>query len=215
MRSQRLKTLYYASVGRLSLFSLWWLRLTGGRYYADAYVNVGCGTKYVHDMVNLDGNLFRKKDIWLDVTLGLPFANNSLRGVYASHVIEHFDDKSVRRLFGEVYRVLKPGGAVRLIVPSLEYAIDAYVSGGIDKMPDWPHKYDSAGGRFNNFMMCQNQHFMMFDFSLLKELLSAAGFSKIFRVSPHCSEYFTKEHMQFESDPALKDVSLYVEALKT
>ena len=188
--------------------------MTHKRNHADAYVNIGCGTKYVPGMVNIDGNLFRKKDIWLDVTLGLPFPDNSLGGVYASHVIEHFDDKCVRRLFGEVHRVLKPGGAVRLIVPSLEYAIDAYVSGRVDKMPDWPHKYDSAGGRFNNFMLCRNQHFMMFDFSLLKELLSAAGFSKIFRESPHCSEYFTREHMQFESDPALKDVSLYVEALK-
>lgn len=215
MRSQRLKTFYYASIGRLSICTLWWLRLTRRGYYSDAYVNVGCGTKYVSGMVNIDGNVLRKKDMWLDVTLGLPFTDNSLRGVYASHVIEHFDDKSVRRLFGEVYRVLKPGGAVRLIVPSLEYAIDAYVGGRIDRMPDWPHKYDSAGGRFNNFMLCQNQHFTMFDFSFLEELLSAAGFSKIVRESPHCSEHFTKEQMQFESDPALKDVSLYVEALKT
>jgi predicted SAM-dependent methyltransferase len=214
MRSQRLKTLYYASVGRLSVFSLWWLRLTGSGSYANAYVNVGCGTKYVHGMVNIDGNLFRKKDMWLDVTLGLPFPDNSLQGVYASHVIEHFDDKCVRRLFGEVYRVLKPGGAVRLIVPSLEYAIDAYVSGGIEKMPDWPHKYDSAGGRFNNFMLCQNQHFMMFDLSLLEELLSEAGFSNIVRESLQHSDYFKNEHMQFESDPSLKDVSLYIEAVK-
>jgi predicted SAM-dependent methyltransferase len=165
-------------------------------------------------MVNVDGNLFRKKDIWLDVTLGLPFPDNNLRGVYASHVVEHFDDRRVRGLLGEVYRVLKPGGAVRLVVPSLEYAIDSYVRGITDKMPYWPHKYASAGGRFNNFMLCQNQHFMMLDFSLLEELLSETGFSDIVRESPQQSNYFKNEHMQFESDPSLKDVSLYVEAVK-
>ena len=214
MRSQSLKNLYYASVGRLSLLSLWWLRLARRSAYADAYVNIGCGTKYVHGMVNIDGNIFRKKDVWLDVTLGLPFDDNSLRGVYASHVIEHFDDTSVRRLISELYRVLKPGGALRLIVPSLEYAIDAYVKENADTLPDWPRTYDSAGGRFNNFMLCQNQHFMMFDFGLLEELLSAAGFSQVSRSSAQSSEHFTKEHMQYEADPALKDVSLHVEALK-
>jgi predicted SAM-dependent methyltransferase len=165
-------------------------------------------------MINVDGNIFCKKDIWLDVNLGLPFPDCSLKGIYASHVVEHFNGEGVKKLFAEFFRVLKLGGAVRLIAPSLEYAIHAYETGDLDKLPEWPDKYSSIGGRFNNFMLCRNQHFMMFDFSLLEELLRGAGFSKIFRESPHSSMYFSKDHMQFESDPAIVHNSLYVESVK-
>ena len=87
MRSQRLKDLYYLTAGRLSIVSYGWNRLRAGRF-RDKYVHVGCGPDYVEGMINVDGNLFRKKDLWLDVTLGLPFADNSVEGIYTSHMIE-------------------------------------------------------------------------------------------------------------------------------
>jgi len=214
MKSQSLKNFYYASVGKLSIFSLYWYkRIHNGGFY-DAYVNVGCGPKYVTGMINVDGNIFCKKDIWLDVALGLPFPDRRIRGIYSSHVIEHFDGKGVRKLLSEFYRVLTPGGAVRLVVPSLEYAIRAYEEGDLAKLPEWPDKYTSAGGRFNNFMLCRNQHLMMFDFGFLEELLKEAGFSDVSREAPQRSRYFRQEHMRFESDPALVGTSLYVESVK-
>ena len=165
-------------------------------------------------MINVDGNIFCKKDIWLDVNLGLPFPDCSLKGIYASHVVEHFNGKNVKKLFAEFYRVLKLGGVVRPIVPSLEYAIRAYGAGDVDKLSEWPDSYNSPGGRFNNFMLCRNQHLTMFDFSFLEELLKAAGFSKVFRESPNRSQNFSRDHMRFESDPTLVHNSLYVESVK-
>jgi predicted SAM-dependent methyltransferase len=148
------------------------------------------------------------------VTLGLPFPSSSLKGIYASHVLEHFDGKRVRKLLSEFHRVLKQGGAIRLVVPSLEFAIRAYQRNDLTKLPEWPDKYDSLGGRFNNFMLCRNQHFMMYDFGLMEELLKESGFSRIFSKAPHSSLYFGRNHMSFESDPAITDSSLYVEAVK-
>lgn len=214
MRSQGLKTLYYASAGRLSIFSLWWQRTTGRGDYAGAYVNLGCGAKYVRGMVNIDGNLFRKKDMWLDVTLGLPFGDNSVQGIYSSHLMEHLSIQRARRLLTECYRVLTAGGALRLVVPSLEYAIQMYIQGKPAMLPDWPDPYSSIGGRFNNLMLCRNQHLTLFDFTLLEELLKDAGFSLVFREASGMSQHFNPSHMQFESDPSLIDVSLYVEAVK-
>ena len=214
MRSQGLKTLYYASAGRLSICSLWWHRITGRRHHADAYVNVGCGTKYFPGMVNIDGNILRKKDIWLDVTLGLPFRDNAVHGVYSSHLLEHLSVQDARRLLTECYRVLKPGDALRLVVPSLEYAIQAYTRDKPALLPDWPDRYRSIGGRFNNLMLCRNQHATLFDFTFIEELLKDAGFSLIYREGPGKSRYFSPKHLQFESDPSLIDLSLYVEAVK-
>ncbi len=214
MRSQGLKTLYYASAGRLSICVLWWRRITGNGRYADAYVNLGCGSKYVPGMVNIDGNIFRKKDIWLDVTLGLPFRDNSVHGVYSSHLLEHLSVQDVRRLLTECNRVLKPGGALRLVVPSLEYAIQAYIQDKPALLPDWPDRYRSIGGRFNNLMLCRNQHATLLDFTFIEELLKDAGFSLTYREGPGKSQYFSPNHLQFESDPSLIDLSLYVEAIK-
>lgn len=182
--------------------------------FDNAYVNVGCGPKYVAGMINVDGNIFAKKDLWLDVTFGLPFPDNSLRGIYASHFLEHFVGEKVRKILSEFYRTLKHGGAVRLVVPSLEYAIRAYQEEDLSKLPEWPDKYDSPGGRFNNFMLCRDQHSMMFDFGLMEELLKKAGFSKVSRQTPYSSFHFDMDHMKFESDPASVDSSLYIESVK-
>jgi predicted SAM-dependent methyltransferase len=214
MRSQFVKNLYYCSVGKLSALSYAWHRLSRPARFADAFLNLGCGPKYVEGMVNADGNILCKKDLWLDVRIGLPFPCDSLQGIYASHMIEHLGIKNVRRLFAECHRVLKPGGAVRLVVPSLEYAIRSYQGGRREDFPVWPEEYKSLGGRFNNLMLCANQHLVMFDFGLLEELLRQSGFRTITRESSQKSRSFSKDHLQFESDSSLVDVSLYVEATK-
>jgi len=214
MKSRRLKDLYYASVGKLSILSFGWHKIMPITKFENGFLNIGCGAKYIEGMINIDGNIFRKKDIWLDITLGLPFPENTIQGIYASHVIEHFEADHVRKLFSEFYRVLNHTGALRLIVPSLEYAIQAYQQGNVSQLPEWPDSYNSPGGRFNNFMLCRNQHLTMFDFSFLEELLKAAGFSKVFRESQNRSQNFSMDHMRFESDPTLVHNSLYVESVK-
>jgi len=214
MKNQYLKDLYYLSFGKISIFSYYWHRTFPSSRFENAYINIGCGEKYLNGMINLDGNIFRKKDLWLDVTMGLPFSNASIQGIYASHIIEHFNNRNAKKLMSECFRVLKARGVVRLVVPSLEYAINAYVEGRLDSFPEWPEKYHSIGGRFNNFMLCANQHFTMFDFTFLEELLKGSGFSEIYREEPCHSSHFKSEHLKFESDPSIKDYSLFVEAVK-
>jgi predicted SAM-dependent methyltransferase len=214
MKSQRLKDLYYASIGKLSILSFCWHRMIPITKLQSGFLNIGCGAKYIDGMINIDGNIFCKKDIWLDVTLGLPFPANSIQGIYASHVVEHLGVDRVRRLFSEFYRVLNHSGVVRVVVPSLEYAIGAYQENRTAQLPEWPDSYNSPGGRFNNFMLCRNQHLTMFDFSFLEELLRAAGFSKVFLESPNRSQYFGMDHMRFESDPTIAQNSLFVESVK-
>ncbi len=215
MIRQSFKDLYHASFGRLSVLSCLGYRIRNPTRFHDSFVNIGCGRNYVPGMINVDSNIFRRKDLWLDVTLGLPFPDGSICGIYSSHTIEHLTMGQVRKLFAECYRILKPRGRVRLIVPSLEYAIDAYKRNDTGGLPDWPEKLASPGGRFNNLMLCANQHRILFDFSLLMELLIGAGFAAVSREAPSSSRYFSREHMSFEADPAMCKYSLYVEAIKS
>jgi len=214
MKSQFLKNLYYATLGKLSVVSFYRHKVFPSQKHRNAFVNIGCGENYVDNMVNIDGNVFRRKDIWLDLTLGLPFPDNSIRGVYASHVLEHFSGDNARRLLSEAYRVLCPGGGVRIVVPSLEFAIEAYTTKTVSLLPEWPEKHDSIGGRFNNFLLCANQHLLMFDFSFLEEILTGVGFREVSREKAHASRVFTPEHMRFEPVDQSAQLSLYVEGIK-
>jgi predicted SAM-dependent methyltransferase len=63
-----------------------------------------------------------------DGTKGLPLASGSCRVVYASHVLEHFAAPQVHVFLKEVFRILAPGGILRLAVPDLQIYIDAYQS---------------------------------------------------------------------------------------
>ena len=214
MKSQFVKDLYYSSFGKISILSFYRHKLFPSPKFRNAFVNIGCGEKYIDGMLNVDGNIFRKKDMWLDLNLGLPFSDNSIRGIYASQVLEHFGSNKVKRLLSEAYRALCLGGGIRVIVPSLEFAIEAHRTNAVSSLPEWPEKYDSIGGRFNNFMLCSNQHFLMFDFSLLEELLTNVGFGKVFRAKARVSQLFTAEHMQFESVGDSAEALLFVEGIK-
>ena len=215
MIDQRLKNIYFATFAKLSIFAFLKHKLLDPEKFRNAWLNLGSGRKYIQGMVNIDGNILQKKDIWLDLNLGLPFPDNSIKGIYHSHLIEHFRLNQAVRLIQECYRVLVPGGKMRIVVPSLDYAIKCFNENLPEKLSDWPRKFDSIGGRFNNFMLCDNQHFLMFDFSFLEELLKKAGFINIVSLSAHQSSYFPKHFLKYEyqGDPEL-DSSLYVECQK-
>lgn len=62
-----------------------------------------------------------------DVRKPLPWANGTFTAVYASHVLEHLYLGEAQRLLKECYRVLKPGGVVRMVVPDLEACASDYL----------------------------------------------------------------------------------------
>ena len=63
-----------------------------------------------------------------DLRKGIPFADQSVDGVYHSHLLEHLDREAVPTFLAEVKRVLKPGGVHRIVVPDLERDARAYLA---------------------------------------------------------------------------------------
>lgn len=61
-----------------------------------------------------------------DIVKGLPIAEQSLEGVYCSHVLEHLSLVDFRTALRNTYTLLKPGGLFRLVVPDLEWLVDRY-----------------------------------------------------------------------------------------
>ena len=180
------------------------------------HLHLGCGTKYLPGFVNIDGNLFNKIDLWLDVRNGLPFSSGSVDSIYSTHMFEHFFADELNALLRECLRVLKPGGGIRLIVPNLESAIIAYGR----KESAWfydafPRHFDSLGGRFSNFVFCDGQHRTAFDFSYLDEVLRAGGFREVEASAEGKSRLYSNQVPPYEpGDLADLPHSLYVEAFK-
>ena len=61
-----------------------------------------------------------------DLRRGVPFPDGAFDVVYHSHVLEHIDRCSAPAFLRECYRVLKPGGIIRVVVPDLYQLVDAY-----------------------------------------------------------------------------------------
>ena len=131
-------------------------------------------------------------------------------------MVEHFFPDELTRLLEESMRVLKPGGGIRLIVPSLENAIAAYTQQKSDWFYDsFPRHFDSLGGRFSNFIFCDGQHRTAFDFSYLREVLLRAGFREVEKSEEGSSHLYGSSVPPFEPGERTDlPHSLYLEAFK-
>lgn len=218
MVPQWMKTIYFRTVARFTVLNYLRCRIIPlSLDPGPSVLHLGCGPNYLAlpGWVNIDGNLFCKKDLWLDVTIGLPFPDQSIDAVYAHHLLEHLGENGLRRVLQESYRVLKPGGGLRLVTPDLRKAIRAYLAGDEHFFSDWPERRRSPGGKLNNYLLCRNQHRFMFDFEFLKEFLTDAGFGDCREVGPGESYLFPTEKLEKIPEEHRGNYrSLYVEAWK-
>lgn len=118
-----------------------------------------------------------------------PLGNDSIRFIAASHLIEHFDLNNGIRFLKESFRVMEPGGVIRLSCPDLELYARNYVQRNKDffehkLIREWctfqqaqtpgeifaAKAYDSGGS-----------HKWFYDFDSLKHVLESAGFCKVRR----------------------------------
>lgn len=89
-------------------------------------LNLGCGARIHPAWTNVD---FYPSPgvIPCDLLKGIPFADSSFDVVYHSHLLEHFPKKDAPQFIKECYRVLRPGGIIRIVVPDLERIAQEYL----------------------------------------------------------------------------------------
>lgn len=67
---------------------------------------------------------------WADASRRIPVPDNSAEVIYSSHMLEHLDRTEARQFLREAYRVLCPGGILRLVVPDLRQMVEDYLRHG-------------------------------------------------------------------------------------
>ncbi|TAF35511.1 MAG: methyltransferase domain-containing protein [Cytophagales bacterium] len=90
------------------------------------YLNVGCGNKFHKDWVNVDMVSSSPHVQAVNLLKGIPFPDNHFEVVYHSQVLEHFPKEKAQAFIQECFRVLKPNGLLRVVLPDLENIIDEY-----------------------------------------------------------------------------------------
>jgi predicted SAM-dependent methyltransferase len=91
-------------------------------------VNLGCGSHYHPDWVNIDIAPLGPGVMAHDLSRGIPLEDNSADAVYHSHVLEHIRHPEALKFLNECHRVLRPGGTLRVVVPDLERICRAYLA---------------------------------------------------------------------------------------
>ena len=104
-------------------------RLPGAQPEGTLYqINLGCGRRFHSEWLNFDVVPSDSSVIALDLQKGLPLEDNSCRTVYHSHVLEHLPKNQAPDFIAECFRVLAPGGILRVVVPDLEGIARQYLA---------------------------------------------------------------------------------------
>jgi len=141
------------------------------------------------------------------------FDDNYFDVIYGCHFFEHlaYPIDAMRCLI-RFKKWLKPNGILRLAVPDLELAANAYVKTGDLKFlyggnfKGYYHK-DCKADRLNFFVKAW-QHECCYDYELLGSMFYDAGFRNVEKKQPNQSAIIGFNHDRFISE------SLYVEAIK-
>lgn len=91
-------------------------------------VNLGCGTRYHPDWINIDIVPQGSGVIQGDLSRGVPLPDASGDVVYHAAVLEHMRRADATAFLAECFRVLKPGGILRVGVPDLERICHLYLA---------------------------------------------------------------------------------------
>jgi predicted SAM-dependent methyltransferase len=193
-------------------------------------LNIGCGISVAEGWVNIDNSptvllsrlpfgrqIFRTPN-WprsvrrMDVRKRITFPDASVRYIYSSHTFEHFSYEDSLKVARECYRVLAPGGVLRIVVPDLGILVRDYLSDA--ENPRASHRFIERlllVGGVRDVVHPGAHHKQMFDGRSLVHMLRDAGFS-----APEVSAFGQSripriEEIELESR---RRESLYVECVK-
>ena len=137
-------------------------------------LNLGCGKRnFRKDWIHIDGSNYQH--IHSHDIENLPFEENTVDIIYASHVFEYFDREECVNVLQKWKNVLKPGGILRLAVPNFEEYTRLYANGKITLN-------QCLGPLYGKWKMTETEtiyHKTTYDFTSLKQILENNGFKDV------------------------------------
>ena len=152
-------------------------------------LQIGSGFHFLPGWLNTDLNP-REGIMTMDATKRFPFGDCTFDYVFTEHCIEHFEYRVGVQIVQECYRVLKPGGRLRISTPDLRFLIELYddnktelqkryIAMEIDNFIRYAKSYTDTFV-INNFVRAWGHKFI-YDYKTLKSLLKNCGFGDVER----------------------------------
>ncbi|WHT15790.1 methyltransferase domain-containing protein [Crossiella sp. CA-258035] len=154
---------------------------------AEPRLHLGCGANILPGWFNTDARPRTPRVCPLDVTEPFPLPDESVHRVFSEHLVEHIRYPEAVHMMRESFRVLRPGGRLRVATPDLMFLVKllteptpqraAYLTWATETfIPDAPEP--SPAFVVNNFVRAWHHQFI-YDVPTLADLLRTAGFQDI------------------------------------
>jgi len=124
-----------------------------------------------------------------DASKRIPAPDASVDAIYSSHMVEHLSQNDFGRFLGECKRALKQGGILRLVIPDIDYHINAYNEDRdadrlLREMLVTAPPIDTIGQKLSVLVAGYRHHQWMYNGDSIKSLLQAAGFDSVKLLAP-------------------------------
>lgn len=142
-------------------------------------LHLGCGEHRIDGWINGDFAMTGAQDLLLDVRRPLPFADASLHFIHSEDLLEHIDLDEGRSLIAECFRVLKPGGVMRLLTPDAAAIVKRVYLDAEARHLRWCRRELAAGDpceALNMHFRMSGEHRFLYDYPFLRKALDDAGF---------------------------------------
>lgn len=87
-------------------------------------LNLGCGRNLLTGWLNADLYSISPLIFQMDASRPFPFPDNSFHYVFSEHMFEHLDLSGQQNMMMECYRILQPGGVLRISTPNFWFLYD-------------------------------------------------------------------------------------------
>jgi len=156
-------------------------------------LNLGGGSNCLSGCLTAD--IDARADVYVDITGPLPFPDSSVDSIFCEEVIEHISKSAGEEMLRECFRILKPGGIVRVSTPDLDY-FAARLNG--DEI---------------NSIFYEHSHVYLYTRKELFEAFRRAGFENVrsYAYGEGDLGYLDSHAIRFQHSP---EISQYLEAQK-
>lgn len=144
-------------------------------------LNWGCGATGEPGWINSDVKRGHLVHLPYDIRDGLPVRDASFDYAVSIHALQEIPLPDIPLALGELRRVLRPGGVLRLGLPDLDRGVDAYRRGDASyfEVPD----EDAAdpGAKLVVQLLWYGYSRSLFTWGFARESLERAGFRRVIR----------------------------------
>ena len=203
--------LAFSDLGTIAIRTYWlWIKDPGVIHdYLQSHsvrkLQLGAGSNDPKAWLNTDIES-NSNEVYLDATKRYPFPDGSFHYVVSEHVIEHVPWEAGVAMLKECYRVLAPGGKLRVVTPNLAKFVQL-LTGSTDvdaqqfmaaklRLHDWPESPVTGAYIFNR-QVREWGHQFLYDSATLRKSLELAGFKQI-----------TEYRVEVKTDPVFSEVEM-------